>query len=84
MKGTEEVRTERDAWIDAKEEELKKALENLATPSINVYGDYVLTQNIDSRTVGIEVKKENRICSNTFNAPVGQAVSHVDKIEYKA
>jgi len=82
--GHEEAAAVLDAWIDAKEEELKKALENLATPSINVYGDYVLTQNIDSRTVGIEVKKENRIRNNTFNAPVGQAVSHVDKIEYKA
>ena len=54
-----------DAWIDEKEEELKKALEKMAFASINVHGDYVVNKHVDnevngvaSGATGVSIKKE--------------------------
>lgn len=52
--GHEDAATVLDAWIDEKEEELKIALERLATPSINVQGDYVLNKNVEKEVSNVE------------------------------
>jgi len=63
--GHEDAAAVLDAWIDEKEEELKKALEKLAFASINVHGDYVVNKHVDnevngvaSGATGVSIKKE--------------------------
>lgn len=66
--GHEEAAAVLDAWIDEKEDELKKALEKLAKLAlspINVQGDFVVTkyvenevEHVESGGTGINVKKD--------------------------
>ena len=68
--GHEEAAAVLDAWIDEKEDELKKALERLAEMAlkpINVLGDYVIDKHVDnevngvaSGATGINVNKEEK------------------------
>ena len=66
--GHEEAAAVLDAWIDEKEDELKKALEKLAKLAlspINVQGDFVVTkyvenevEHVESGGTGINVNKD--------------------------
>lgn len=51
--GHEEAAAVLDAWIDAKEDELKMALEKLAVASINVQGDYVVEKHVGQQVNGV-------------------------------
>lgn len=54
--GYEEAAAVLDAWIDEKEDELKKALEKLAQlalSKINVQGDYVINKQVDNEVNGV-------------------------------
>lgn len=54
--GHEEAAEVLDAWIDEKEDELKKALEKfaqLALSKINVQGDYVINKQVDNEVNGV-------------------------------
>ena len=65
--GHEEAAAVLDAWIDEKEDELKKALEKLASVAlpINIHGDYVVSKhveneidNVEAGGTGVNINKE--------------------------
>lgn len=65
--GHEEAAAVLDAWIDEKEDELKKALEKLASMAlpINIQGDYVVSKhvgneidNVEAGGTGVNINKE--------------------------
>ncbi len=66
--GHKEAAAVLDAWIDEKEDELKKALEKLAKMTlspINVHGDYVVSKhveneidNVEAGGTGVNINKE--------------------------
>lgn len=68
--GHEEAAAVLDAWIDEREDELKKALEKLAKMAlfpINVQGDYVVSKHVDNEVehvesggMGINVNKDEK------------------------
>ena len=54
--GHEEAAAVLDAWIDEKEDELKKALEKLASVAlpINIHGDYVVSKHVENEIDNVE------------------------------
>ena len=54
--GHEEAAAVLDAWIDEKEDELKKALEKLASVAlpINIHGDYVVSKHAENEIDNVE------------------------------
>jgi len=54
--GHEEAAAVLDAWIDEKEDELKKALEKLANMAlpINIHGDYVVSKHVENEIDNVE------------------------------
>lgn len=68
--GHEEAAAVLDAWIDEREDELKKALEKFAKMAlfpINVQGDYVVSKHVDNEVehvesggMGINVNKDEK------------------------
>ncbi len=54
--GHEEAAAVLDAWIDEKEDELKKALDKLASVAlpINIHGDYVVSKHVENEIDNVE------------------------------